>query len=319
MLDNFREWLSDNLRYILLGLAGILLIVIAFFAVRLVKGLGSPKKNEPETQQVSTERTTEAETEKKKTTTLVQDQPEILDLVTKYYTARANKDYDALAAMCEVFDDTARSEIESQDAAIESYSNIMTYSKPGMTDGSYVVYIYFDAKLTGIDTLAPSLRELYLVTDVEGNLMIADKDSNPEQEDYIEQLRADDDVQALIKDVDKKLDDACNSDPALKELIEPSGDSGNTTSGDGTSEDGDGTTQGDPVVGTTTGTMQATTEVNVRGTASTDGTLYGVLTTGMTVEVLENTDTGWSKVRYNTADGTTIEGYVMTQYLSEVQ
>ena len=319
MLDNFREWLSDNLRYILLGLAGILLIVIAFFAVRLVKGLGLPKKNEPETQQVSTERTTEAETEKKKTTTLVQDQPEILDLVTRYYTARANKDYDALAAMCEVFDDTARSEIESQDAAIESYSNIMTYSKPGMTDGSYVVYIYFDAKLTGIDTLAPSLRELYLVTDVEGNLMIADKDGNPEQEDYIEQLRADDDVQALIKDVDKKLDDACNSDPALKELIEPSGDSGNTTSGDSTSEDGDGTTQGDPVVGTTTGTMQATTEVNVRGTASTDGTLYGVLTTGMTVEVLENTDTGWSKVRYNTADGTTIEGYVMTQYLSEVQ
>ena len=308
MLDNFREWLSDNLRYILLG----------FFAVRLVKGLGSPKKNEPETQQVSTERTTEAEAEKKKTTTLVQDQPEILDLVTRYYTARANKDYDALAAMCEVFDDTARSEIESQDAAIESYSNIMTYSKPGMTDGSYVVYIYFDAKLTGIDTLAPSLRELYLVTDVEGNLMIADKDSNPEQEDYIEQLRADDDVQALIKDVDKKLDDACNSDPALKELIEPSGDSSNTTSGDGTSE-GDDTTQGEPVVGTTTGTMQATTEVNVRGTASTDGTLYGVLTTGMTVEVLENTDTGWSKVRYSTADGTTIEGYVMTQYLAEVQ
>ena len=318
MLDNFREWLSDNLRYILLGLAGILLVVIAFFAVRLVKGLGSPKKNEPETQQVSPERTTEAETEKKKTTTLVQDQPEILDLVTRYYTARANKDYDALAAMCEVFDDTARSEIESQDAAIESYSNIMTYSKPGMTDGSYVVYIYFDAKLTGIDTLAPSLRELYLVTDVEGNLMIADKDSNPEQEDYIEQLRADDDVQALIKDVDKKLDNACNSDPALKELIEPSGDSSNTTSGDGTSE-GDDTTQGEPVVGTTTGTMQATTEVNVRGTASTDGTLYGVLTTGMTVEVLENTDTGWSKVRYSTADGTTIEGYVMTQYLAEVQ
>ena len=318
MLDNFREWRSDNLRYIFMGLAGILLVVIAFFAVRLVKGLVSPKKNEPETQQVSTERTTEAEAEKKKTTTLVQDQPEILDLVTRYYTARANKDYDALAAMCEVFDDTARSEIESQDAAIESYSNIMTYSKPGMTDGSYVVYIYFDAKLTGIDTLAPSLRELYLVTDVEGNLMIADKDSNPEQEDYIEQLRADDDVQALIKDVDKKLDDACNSDPALKELIEPSGDSSNTTSGDGTSE-GDDTTQGEPVVGTTTGTMQATTEVNVRGTASTDGTLYGVLTTGMTVEVLENTDTGWSKVRYSTADGTTIEGYVMTQYLAEVQ
>ena len=59
MLDDFREWLSDNLRYILLGLAVILILVIAFFAIRLVRGLGSPKRNEPETQ-AQTESMTEA-------------------------------------------------------------------------------------------------------------------------------------------------------------------------------------------------------------------------------------------------------------------
>ena len=35
-VDDFREWLSDNLRYILLGLAIIIVLVIAFFAVRFV-------------------------------------------------------------------------------------------------------------------------------------------------------------------------------------------------------------------------------------------------------------------------------------------
>ena len=41
MMDNFREWLSDNLRYILLGLAVLLVVVIAFFAIRLISGGGS--------------------------------------------------------------------------------------------------------------------------------------------------------------------------------------------------------------------------------------------------------------------------------------
>ena len=44
MMDNFREWLSDNLRYILLGLAVLLVVVIAFFAIRLISGGGSSKK-----------------------------------------------------------------------------------------------------------------------------------------------------------------------------------------------------------------------------------------------------------------------------------
>ncbi len=34
MLDNFREWLSDNLRYILLGLAILVVLVVLFFGIR---------------------------------------------------------------------------------------------------------------------------------------------------------------------------------------------------------------------------------------------------------------------------------------------
>lgn len=56
-MDDFREWLSDHLRYILLGLGVILILIIAFFAVRLVTGIGSPKKDK------ETELMTEAGTE----------------------------------------------------------------------------------------------------------------------------------------------------------------------------------------------------------------------------------------------------------------
>ena len=317
MLDNFREWLSDNLRYILLGLAGILLLVIAFFAVRLVSGLGSPKEKEPETQQ-STEGVTEAESEKKEGGALVRDQSDVLDLVTRYYTARAGKDYDSLTAMCETFDDEVRGAIESEDAAVESYSNIMTYSKAGLTDGSYVVYIYFDAKLTGVNTLAPGLRGLYLTTNDAGTLIVSDMDSHPEQAAYLAETQTDKDVQALIEDVNQKLEDAKAQDDDLKAILEKEPENG--TDGEDTQggEDADGGEDGEPVVGTATGTMQTTTQVNVRGEASADATLYGVLMQGTSVEVLENLDSGWSKIRY-TSGGNTIEGYLMSQYLTSAQ
>ena len=48
MLDNFREWLSDNLRYILLGLAILAVLLLLFFGIKAITGGFSDKKeNEP--------------------------------------------------------------------------------------------------------------------------------------------------------------------------------------------------------------------------------------------------------------------------------
>ena len=315
MLDNIREWISDNLRYILLGLSGILLLVIAFFAVRLITSFGSGKKEPKETEQV-TEQQADVQTEQSSENKLTKNDAAVLNLMTKYYTARADKDFDALAEMCEMFDDTNRSKIEAEDSAIESYSNFMTYSKAGLTDGSYVVYVYFDVKLKDIDTMSPSLHDMYLITNEEGNLIIADYADDAEIEAYMQQMRTDSDVQALIADVDKSMEEKMDADPALKSFIESISSGSGSQSGENNGGEDSGETGGTDV---STGTMQATTSVNVRGTASTDGTLYGMLTPGMTVTVLENLDSGWSKIQYTTADGTTIEGYVMTQYLGDAQ
>lgn len=308
MLDNFREWLSDNLRYILLGLAAILLIVIAFFAVRLVKGLGSPKEKEPKTVQTEAD-TKEPETQAAQSETLQKDVADVLAWATQYYAAKQGKDYDALGALCEKFDDAARSDVESQDAAIESYSNIMTYAKQGLTKDSYIVYVYFDAKVTGSDTLVPALREFYLIRNAEGKLVRADMTA--EMNTLVEERRTDHDVQALSEDVNKKFNEALAADEALAALL----------SSDKAPDPAEGETGGSDegtVVGTTTGTMQTTTEINVRGEASAESTLYGVLMSGTTVEVVENLDNGWSKINY-VSNGSTIEGYVMTQYLTSVQ
>ena len=52
MLDNFREWLSDNLRYILLGLAILVVLLVLFFGVRAVTGLVTSKEKGNTTQKM---------------------------------------------------------------------------------------------------------------------------------------------------------------------------------------------------------------------------------------------------------------------------
>lgn len=325
MMDNFREWLSDNLRYILLGLAVLLVVVIAFFAIRLISGGGSSKK-QAETSAASaetdggadkttagdsnTDKETSGETEKETSAasdstsaplTKESSDSAVQTLITQYYTAVASRDYDTLSSIDETFDEAAKAAVEAE-SAIESYDNIVTYTKPGLTDGTYAAYIYFEAKITGIDTPAPSLREMYLVTDTDGNLKIGDKRSSQELIDYLLDCQRDSDVQALVKDVNQKLADAKAQDSALASYVDSIGTDADTADSDTQTS----TAQ--------TGTMKVSTGVNVRGEASPDATLYGTLSAGMEVEVLENLDSGWSKIRY-TYNGTTIEGYIMTQYL----
>lgn len=312
-MDDFREWLSDNLRYILLGLAVILLLIIAFFAIKLIRGIGSPKTSEPETQAI-TETVTEASKDDTTENKLVKEaaDSELQQLVTQYYTAIAAQDYDTLQSISESFTDDDKKKVENA-SAIESYNNIAVYSKKGLTDGTYIIYAYCDAKITGIETMAPRLEELYALTNADGKLVIGDTDSSQELQDYVLKMQTDADVQALVKDVNDLLDTAMQKDTDLASYVEAQKNNQNT---DNTSTD-DGDTSEDTASSDTT-TMQATTGVNVRAEASADSAINGSLYAGMQVEVLENLDNGWSHIRY-TADGTTIEGYTMTQYLEAVQ
>ncbi len=338
MLDDIREWISDNLRYILLGAAGLLLILIIVFAVRLIGGRGKSEKDTPKKKVEETEEMTSAPDSGESAGTqgtasgdpLERNQKDVLDLVTRYYTARLNKDYDTLGEICEVLDDESKTGYEAMEDAIEAYNNLMTYSKPGLTAGSYVVFAYFDAKLTGIDTAMPTLRGLYLVTNDDGDLIVSDIDSHKDQKDYLNQVLTDDDVQVLNKDVADRCNDSIAQDSDLAAFVESiSSESGNTdgnvdTQGDGSEDgsdtgDGEGDSPDGNASGGKTGTMYASTGVNVRAEPSAESTLYATLSTGMQVEVLENLDNGWSHISFYTSDGTTMEGYLMTQYLTDAQ
>lgn len=307
-MNKIKEWFSDHLRYFLLIIAAVLVVVIGFFAVKLVTNIGSDKKKEV-VEEIEEDSTEAVQPQTQADENLQRDVPEILDIVTEYYTARASKDYDKLESICEVFDEKSKKTIEAQDAAVESYNNLMTYSKAGMNPGEYVVYTYVEVKLTGIDTAAPGLREFYVITGPGEKLLVADQ--TEERTSYLEATRMDKDVQALREDVDKRMQEAEDSDETLKSFVEASDVKiVEEQVEEALAAENDGQNAGNGIGSR----MLATTEVNVRGSASADGALYGTLTTGTEVEILEKADEGWVKIRYSTG-GTIIEGYVMEQYL----
>lgn len=308
-MDNFREWLSDNLRYILLGLAIILVLVLAIVAVRFVsnlndsdnKGSGTQTESAAETETAGSTDKTETETETEEPNELVKDDPAVLAIIQSYYTAVGSKDVDTLGNMVENLDDTARQAI-LDNYIYESYNNIATYSKKGLEDGSYVVYSYYEVKVADVDTLVPSLSSMYLKTDENGQLYIADSTADTEASNYMSQVKAEEDVQALISDINDKYTKVVENNESLRSIL----DSVATPETEVAIPDSDEAgVSADKVV-------YATEVCNVRSDSREDADILGMLNTGDSVRRVAALDNGWSEIRYGE-----YTGYVRSDLLTE--
>ena len=305
-MDNFREWLSDNLRYFMLGGAILLIVVVLFFGVRafMGSGKGDSSKDTAENQttadndqgNVPSSPANDGETDGKKDANPMETaNEEITSLIKSYYKALGDKDIATLRTLVDNLAPSDESKITNA-KYIEGYEAGDIYTKKGLDDDSYVVYSCFYYICQGIDTKVPALAEFYVVKDADGNWKIdgaAHSDSD-EITKYEVTLRQDDDVKELKAKVKKQYDDAQAADPALAAFL------------DGLGEDA---TAADPAdTGTT---LVVTEDCNVRAQASSDGEIIGGLSAGTEVE--KKGESGdWIQIDY---DGT--EAYVNSSLLTE--
>ena len=305
-MDNFREWLSDNLRYFMLGGAILLIVVVLFFGVRafMGSGKGDSSKDTVENQttadndqgNVPSSPANDGETDgKKDANPMEKANEEITSLIKSYYTALGDKDITTLRTLVDNLAPADESKITNA-KYIEGYEAGDIYTKKGLDDDSYVVYSCFYYICQGIDTKVPALAEFYVVKDTDGNWKIdgAVHDDSDEITKYEVSLRQDDDVKELKDKVKKLYDDAQASDPALTTFLEGLGED------DTRSED------------TAEGTILVVTEdCNVRAAASSDAEILGGLSAGTEVEK-KGEDGEWVQIDY---DGT--EAYVHNSLLQE--
>ena len=297
-MDDFREWLSDNLRYFMLGGAILIIVLVLFFGVRAC--VGSNKGNSGDGQKtaakdqgnVPSSPTSEGESDEKKedANPMETADADITALIKSYYQALGEKDIATLKTLEDDFTPSDESKVTNLKDYIEGYEVGDVYTKKGMTDDSYVVYACFSYICQGIETKAPALTQFYVYKNSDGNWVIdngALQDS--EISAYMEDQLSDSDVSALVTKVKNELDQAQQSDPSLAEFLNGLGEEASVSAA---TEAADGTM------------LTTTDECNVRAEASTDAEILGVISADEQVEK-KGTDGEWVQIDY---DGET--GYI---------
>lgn len=102
---------------------------------------------------------------------------------------------------------------------IEDYQNIRCYSRTGLLEGTYVVFVYYEVKFKNIDTLAPSMIREYVCTNEDGALFINNGNVDGEIAAWLDEVQNSDSAAALVADVNNALASAAEADEKLSALI----------------------------------------------------------------------------------------------------
>lgn len=295
-MDNFREWLSDNLRYILLGLFIILALAVIFLAIRFISSRVDTEDASVQTQQ-ETQDDSEAPAKEPETTQEPSVTPEeaeaslekaadteVTTVIQTYYTALGNRDTAGIKSVVDSLDAAEEAKI-TNDTYIENYGNVETYTVEGPSEGTYVVYAKYTYKFNGIDTEVPGLSRLYVCTDESGKLYIATKEQDEQTQEYIENTLDLKEVQELREEVENEYNAALESDEELNDFVNSLGIG---TSKAASAETGESVT--------------VKSDCNVRSEPSEEGEILGKLGEGQQVTKMGSQD-NWIEITYEEQTG----------------
>lgn len=339
--ENFSAWLNEHKRQVAVGCIAACLVIAAGGSI-----IGSSRNKSTEEAAegtvLGTSVTEDAEATEdqavEEANPLEQDAyPEVNELVQKYYEDMSAGDVEGLASVEDQISEEEQNRILRSKDLVEGYQNISCYTKKGLEDGSYLVFVYYELKFAQIDTPAPGLSPLYVYTNDEGNLVIFNGEASDELNAYVEKVAQDDDVLALREEVKTKYEEAKAADENLAKQEErylkiaqesaanESVAEEEVSAGEAAAEEGQEDTSQETSEETT---QEVTTEENggnataqnrdtrfkesvrLRAEASTEAEYLGTAFQGEHVTQIESYDNGWSKVNYNGK-----ECYCKTEFL----
>ncbi|MCR5467612.1 MAG: SH3 domain-containing protein [Lachnospiraceae bacterium] len=340
-IDSIKEFFAHNMRQ------AISVAVVAGLVV--VMGVTAGKGNstvaeQTETTEVATEAVTETEVS---TEFKVDEYPAVNELINNYYSAYANGDTDTLASIAPPLSDMEKSYIAMFSEYVESYQNIVCYTKQGMESDSYVVSVSLEIKLKDADTTAPGLDFFYIRTNEDGSLYIDNvysqfNLSNQQVEidkdvlNFINAFEEQDDSVALQESIQTAFNDALSNDENLNTLVtstipaaitnwsaEMAEQAKQAEAEQKAAEEAAAAAEAEQKAAeeaqaalaekyANAVTVYVTEKINVRESASTDSAIIGQLTAGSTTTLLEARDDGWAEIDYSEG----VIGYVKQEYLT---
>lgn len=249
---------------------------------------------------------------------------DVNEFVNRYFAAMTSGDTAAIQSMQNDSQQKELLKIEKESAYIDEFDGLKVYTKPGPLQASYVTFVYYEIKFSGIDTLAPGLTTLYICSNADGSLyinsMLSDQDT-----DYIKQVVAQQDVEDLFSLVETKYAEAIDADANLSSFMEGLSAKLDTEVSEAMAaieaagaqegsqqepEEGEET----PAENVLVEKVKATDTVNVRSSDSENADRIGQIAQGDTITRYEAKANGWSRVDYNGN-----EGYIKSEFLEPVE
>ena len=149
--------------------------------------------------------------------------PEVLDLVDRYFNSRLNADTEGLAALfareAGERDAELAQKLSAQQSWVRSYDDISVYVLPGMEKGELIGVVTYRVNFRRVNQKAPGIMYFYAKTDAEGNWHLCEN-LVKETRDFIDDSFAEAGVQSLIDENTRALHEALSSDSDLALMYE---------------------------------------------------------------------------------------------------
>lgn len=240
-----REWISDNLRYLLLFGGLLLIIVITMLLVKLLSGktqdttpaqaetktestIESVSAEEEETAEDSTNKehlvaaatptptaTPEANETDAAEMTKEADAGMFTELIKKYFGGLSSQKPEVVRSCVDTFSDEDFQQV-AENTQITSYTDIEVYTCPGTDDNSRVAFVKYHYTMAGSDVAIPALTQFYIYDRGDGDWRLASDTSDTAIQQRFSELTETDTVKAMISSVQEEYNQVISEHPELK-------------------------------------------------------------------------------------------------------
>lgn len=255
--------------------------------------------------------------------------PEINNLVRAYYDAQASGDIEVISKLNTYLNEIEIIKVQEMSKYVDSYPVLDVYTKPGLTENTYVAYVCSEVKFIDVEQELPGMQTFYIGMDENGNYFINDGTNDDTIRNYIKDVTLQNDVVDLNNKVVVEYNELLAEDEELEEYIAYLKEKINEDVGEilaeaeqpDIQEDEENAEAEDDGAGEGTGQetsnvtkiVRATDVVNIRSSDSEEADKIDKAQIGQEFTLLESKENGWSKVQYN--DG---EAYIKSDFLEVV-
>jgi uncharacterized protein YgiM (DUF1202 family) len=305
------KWKDLDHKKVYMALAAVIVVIVLI--VLLVSGAFSKKSETPQSEEavVTSEEIVEEVAEENPLEVDAYD--EINELIEKYFDNLAAGDVERVDETVDELTEEEVKTIEKKKDYIEAYDNVVCYTKKGLEEDSFVVFASYDMKIHNIETPAPGIMAFYVISDVDGGYKIYNQDASEELTSYVLELAAEEEIAAIIADVDARYQQLVAEDEELGKFAQTMLESQQQAEEEAEAEveeptDGDVKELEEPIETT------VNDGIRIREGRSTETRMLATIVEGTKVKVYANYSDGWSKIEYS---GTV--GHCKTEFLTSTE